>query len=224
MRVQLAGVTKRYGAQVVLDQVTSDDRPARAGRSRRPERRRQVDAAPDRRRASSCPDEGVVSRAPESADGRLSRAGAARVPGESIIDDARRVERASSSAERELEDRADALARARVSGGSLLPRRSSGSSRSGCATSRHRARTVCADLGLGVDRRPRARRPLGRRGRPRRPGGDPPLAVRRAPARRADERPRLRRPRAAGGLPRGLSRRASSLVSPRPRALLDAEP
>ena len=45
--------------------------------------------------------------------------------------------------------------------------------------------------------RPRGRAALGRRGRAARAGGDPALALRRAPARRADERPRLRRARAA---------------------------
>ena len=80
----------------------------------------------------------------------------------------------------------------------------------------------------GGDFEPRARRPapssgststsiagsggaLGRRGGTRRAGGDPPLALRRPPARRADERPRLRRARATRGRSsRRIAARSSS--------------
>ena len=68
------------------------------------------------------------------------------------------------------------------------------------------------------------RRPLRRRAKPSRSGLDPARALRRLPARRADERPRLRRPRAARALPaqarRGLRRRLARPRVPRP----DGEP
>ena len=51
MRVQLAGVARHHGSHVVLDGVDLKRRPAQPCRPRRPKRGRQVDAAPDPRRA-----------------------------------------------------------------------------------------------------------------------------------------------------------------------------
>ena len=60
----------------------------------------------------------------------------------------------------------------------------------------------CSTTSASAGARPRARDALGRRGGPRRARGDPARALRRVPARRADEQPRLRGPRPARALPR----------------------
>ena len=79
------------------------DRPEGTHRARRPERCRQVDAAADRGRAWRSPTRASVTRAPDAADRRLSRAGARREAGESVLDDARPAH-GRRGAERELED------------------------------------------------------------------------------------------------------------------------
>ena len=76
MRLSLDGVTKSYGARLVLDKVACR-RPAQPPRPRRPERRRQVDAAPPPRRLEE-PDAGTVVRDARDAARRLPRAGAGR--------------------------------------------------------------------------------------------------------------------------------------------------
>jgi ATPase subunit of ABC transporter with duplicated ATPase domains len=148
MRVQLAGVAKHYGAQVVLDQVNLTLGPrARVGL-----------VGPNGVGKSTLlrilagtetADEGVVSRAPERlAVGYLEQE-RAPVSGESVVEAlARRT--GVSDAERELEASADALARSATN-----------SDRYAVALERFlalggadfdaRAQTACAELGLGVD-------------------------------------------------------------------------
>jgi ATPase subunit of ABC transporter with duplicated ATPase domains len=148
MRVQLAGITKSYGAQVVLDRVTLTVGPrARIGL-----------VGPNGVGKSTLlrllagvelPDHGAVSRAPESLTvGYLEQERRAE-PGESII--ATLGRRAGTlSAERELEDAAGALARGEVA----EERYSHALERYlalGGADFEARARTVCADLGLDID-------------------------------------------------------------------------
>ena len=148
MRVQLADITKSYGAQVVLDRVTLAVGPrARIGL-----------VGPNGVGKSTLlrllagvelPDDGAVSRAPESLTvGYLEQERRAE-PGESII--ATLGRRAGTfGAERELEDAAGALARGEVA----EERYSHALERYlalGGADFEARARTVCADLGLDID-------------------------------------------------------------------------
>ena len=149
MRVQLAGVAKHYGAQVVLDQVSLTVGPrARVGL-----------VGPNGVGKSTLlrilagietPDEGVVSRAPERLTVGYLEQERAAVSGESVVEAlARRT--GVLKAERELEASADALARsasaadALLGGARALPRARRR------RTSTPRARTACAELGLGVD-------------------------------------------------------------------------
>jgi ATPase subunit of ABC transporter with duplicated ATPase domains len=148
MRVQLADITKSYGAQVVLDRVTLAVGPhARIGL-----------VGPNGVGKSTLlrllagvesPDDGVVSRAPESLTvGYLEQEPRVQ-PGESII--ATLGRRAGVlGAERELEDPSGALAR-----GELAEERYSSALECylalGGGDFEARARTVCADLGLDVD-------------------------------------------------------------------------
>jgi ATPase subunit of ABC transporter with duplicated ATPase domains len=152
MRVQLTGVTKHFGAQKVLDQVTLTVGPqARIGL-----------VGPNGVGKSTLlrmlagldePDEGSVSRAPENVTaGYLPQERRAR-EGETLLEAlARRT--GVSAAERELKEAAAALAR-----------REPAESRYAAALERFlalgggdfepRARTTCAELGLAVDlRRP----------------------------------------------------------------------
>jgi len=152
MRVQLTGVTKHFGAQKVLDQVTLTVGPqARIGL-----------VGPNGVGKSTLlrmlagleePDEGSVSQAPENLTaGYLPQERRAR-EGETLLEAlARRT--GVSAAERELEEAAAALAR-----------REPAESRYAAALERFlalgggdfepRARTTCAELGLAVDlRRP----------------------------------------------------------------------
>jgi ATPase subunit of ABC transporter with duplicated ATPase domains len=152
MRVQLAGVTKHFGAQKVLDQVTlTVGRQARIGL-----------VGPNGVGKSTLlqilagleePDEGSVSRAPENLTaGYLPQERRAR-ESETLLDAlARRT--GASAAERKLEDAAAALAR-----------REPAESRYAAALERFlalgggdfeaRARATCGELGLSVDlRRP----------------------------------------------------------------------
>src|SRR6188474_356714 len=153
MRVQLADITKSYGAQVVLDRVTlAVARRARIGL-----------VGPNGVGKSTLlrlvagvesPDDGVVSRAPESLTVGYLEQERRVEPGESII--ATLGRRAGVlGAERELEDAAGALARGEVA----EERYSQALERYlalGGADFEARARTVCADLGLDVDlERPR---------------------------------------------------------------------
>jgi ATPase subunit of ABC transporter with duplicated ATPase domains len=148
MRVQLAGIAKHYGAQVVLDQVSLTLGPrARVGlvgpngigKSTLLRILAGIETA----------DEGVVSRAPERLTVGYLEQERAPVSGESVVEAlARRT--GVSDAERELEASADALARS-----------STNSDRYAVALERFlalggadfdaRARTACAELGLGVD-------------------------------------------------------------------------
>ena len=214
MRVQLADITKSYGAQVVLDRVTLAVGPrARIGL-----------VGPNGVGKSTLlrllagaelPDEGVVSRAPESLTVGYLEQERRVEPGESII--ATLGRRAGAfGAERELEDAAGALAR-----GEVAEERYSARARALSGARRCRLRGTSANR---VRRpwprhRPRthSRRPVRRGGGPCRAGVDPPLSLRRAPARRADERPRLRRSRATGALPRVLRGSSDPRVA-RPRA------
>ena len=109
MRVQLAGVAKRYGAQVVLDQVSLTLGPrARVGL-----------VGPNGVGKSTLlrilagietPDEGIASRAPERLTVGYLEQERAAVSGESVVEAlARRT--GVLKAERELEASADALAR-----------------------------------------------------------------------------------------------------------------
>jgi len=148
MRVELANVAKSYGAQVVLDRVTLAVGPrARVGL-----------VGPNGVGKSTLlrlfagvesPDDGVVSRAPESLTVGYLEQERRVVPGESII--ATLSRRAGVlGAERELEDAAGALAR-----GEPAEHRYSSALEHylalGGADFEARARTVCADLGLDVD-------------------------------------------------------------------------
>ena len=89
---------------------------------------------------------------------------------------------------------------------------------------RRRARgRLSPQVGLPAGAARRAGEALSRRrGRAGRPGRDPARALRRLPARRADQRPRLRRARAAGALPR--RRRRPRSCSSRTTATLLAAP
>ena len=206
MRVSLAGVAKHRGAQVVLDQVTLTLGPqTRAGL-----------VGPNGVGKSTLlrivagleePDEGTVSRAPTRATvGYLEqeRLGV----GESVLETlARRT--GVLAAERELEQSATELARderAEDRYAAALERFLA----LGGGDFDARARTTCAELGLGARPRARAPRPLGRREGEGRARGDPALPLRPPAPRRADERPRPGRPRAAGALPLWLRRRRSS--------------
>jgi ATPase subunit of ABC transporter with duplicated ATPase domains len=148
MRVQLAGVGKHYGAQVVLDQVTLMIGPrARVGL-----------VGPNGVGKSTllrivagaeAPDDGVVTRAPDGLTiGYLEQERVA-APRESVLETlARRT--GVMDAERELERSADELARTAAAS----DRYSAALERFlalGGADFDARARTACAELGLGVD-------------------------------------------------------------------------
>jgi ATPase subunit of ABC transporter with duplicated ATPase domains len=148
MRVQLADVTKQYGPQLVLDQVTLTIGPrARIGL-----------VGPNGVGKSTLlrivagleePDRGVVSRAPARLTvGYLEQERAAD-PGESVLETlARRA--GVTTAERELEDSARELAQGVDAGdrySAALERLLS----LGGADFHARARSVCADLGLALD-------------------------------------------------------------------------
>jgi ATPase subunit of ABC transporter with duplicated ATPase domains len=148
MRVQLAAVTKQYGAQLVLDQVTLTIGPrARIGL-----------VGPNGVGKSTLlrvvagleePDRGVVSRAPaRSTVGYLEQERAA-ASGESVLETlARRA--GVTTAERELEDSARELAQGVDAGdrySAALERLLS----LGGAGFHARARSVCTDLGLALD-------------------------------------------------------------------------
>ena len=214
MRVQLANIAKSHGAQVVLDDVTLTVGPRSriglvgpngVGKS-------TLLADPRRARGAGPRDRGAFTR---DAHGRVPRAGAPRRAGESVL---RALAQRTGvlAAERELEDSAAALAR-----GERADERYSRALDALRRAGRRRLRAT----GAGRLRRPRARRrprsrpgrTLGRRVRARRACGDPPLALRRPPPRRADERSRLRRARAAGVVPRHVPRRARRRLA-RPRA------
>ncbi len=213
MRVQLTGVSKHFGAQKILDRVTLTVGPhARIGL-----------VGPNGSGKSTLlrllagleePDAGGVSRAPQDVTaGYLPQERGGR-EGETLLESlARRT--GVAAAERELEDAAQALAR-----------REPAESRYAAALERFLAlgggdfeARARVDLRRARPRR-RARpalvRALRRRGRSRRACLDPALALRPAPARRADERPRLRRPRPARALPRRVRGRARRRVA-RPR-------
>jgi ATPase subunit of ABC transporter with duplicated ATPase domains len=148
MRVQLAGVAKHYGAQVVLDQVSLTVGPrARVGL-----------VGPNGVGKSTLlrilagietPDEGVVSRVPERLTVGYLEQERAAVSGESVVEAlARRT--GVLKAERELEASADALAQS----ASAADRYSVALERFlalGGADFHARARTACTELGLGVD-------------------------------------------------------------------------
>jgi ATPase subunit of ABC transporter with duplicated ATPase domains len=148
MRVQLAGVAKHYGAQVVLDQVSLTIGPrARVGL-----------VGPNGVGKSTllrivagieAPDEGVVSRAPERLTVGYLEQERAAVSGESVVE-ALAQRTGVLGAERELEASADALARS----ASASDRYSVALERFlalGGADFHARARTACTELGLGVD-------------------------------------------------------------------------
>jgi hypothetical protein len=140
MRVQLADITKSYGAQVVLEDVDLTIGPARADRSSSGRRRRQVDPAAARRRGRARPI-AARQRARRLADRRLPRAGAPASSRESPSS-TRSAADGCPRRRAELEDAAGALAR-RESATSATPVRSSGSSRSEAATSsRERGRSA----------------------------------------------------------------------------------
>ena len=213
MRVQLAGVAKQYGAQVVLDQVTFTIGPrARiglvgpngVGKSTLLEILAGVEQ----------PDGGTVSRAPERLTVGYLEQERGAVPGESVIETLSR-RTGIAQAEHELEESASALAQ----GAEANDRYSSALERFlslGGGDFQMRARSVCAELGLGARPRTRAHGPLRGRSRASRACGDTPLAIRPAPARRAHERPRLRRARAPRAVSRRVSRRARRRLA-RPR-------
>jgi ATPase subunit of ABC transporter with duplicated ATPase domains len=148
MRVQLAGVAKHYGAQVVLDQVSlTIGARARVGL-----------VGPNGVGKSTLlrilagietPDDGVVSRAPERLTVGYLEQERTAVSGESVLGAlARRT--GVVEAERELEASADAFARSVAAS----DRYSAALERFlalGGADFDARARTACAELGLGVD-------------------------------------------------------------------------
>ena len=206
MRVQLAGVGKQHGAQVILDEVTLTIGPrARIGlvgpngvgkttllrivAGHEPTRRRNRDACTRAADAS-----GTSRRSGTSSTAHPCSTSLARRAG---IEDAERELEASARALAEGEDAEDRYATALDRLVAL-----------GAESFEARARATCADLGLGVDLDRELVGPLRRRGGAGRARRHPALALRRAAPGRADERPRLRRPRAARAVPRRLSRRA----------------
>ena len=142
MRVSLAGVAKSYGAQPVLDRVDLTLGAAFAARRRRPERGRQVDAAR------------LLAGIEEPDGGRVERdAGHTHARGtcrrSTTADRARRCSRTSHAAPVSPPQTRKCSDTARLEPGCLL----------GClerylalggADLEHRARTVCAELGLPV--------------------------------------------------------------------------
>ena len=148
MRVQLAGVGKQHGAQLILDQVTLTVGPqARIGL-----------VGPNGAGKSTLlrlvarlerPDSGTVSWAPESLTVGYLDQERLLEPGESIL--AVLARRAGvAAAEQELEEAAQALAR----GDEANDRYSIALDRVvalGAHDFEARARAMCADLGLGVD-------------------------------------------------------------------------
>ena len=149
MRVQLADVSEELRRAGRSRSGHAHRRPAGAHRTRRPERCRQVDAAPDRgrRRVARRRSRQSCSRV---ADGRLSRAGATCRARESIL--ATLARRAGVlGAERELEDAAGALARGERRGATGTPQALERYLALGGGDFEARARTMCAELGLDVD-------------------------------------------------------------------------
>ena len=203
MRVSLAGVVKSYGAQPVLDRVDltlgPHSRLGVVGPQRAPASRRCFACSPGSRSRTR----GASSAAPATLTAGYLPQEHDRRPGETLLAYlARRTGVAAAEADVAAAHRAswepDALrGRARA-----LPRARR-------RRPRAPARTVCAELGLPVSLEQETDDALGRRGGPCGARRDPALALRPAPARRADERPRLRRARAARALPRRLPRAAS---------------
>jgi ATPase subunit of ABC transporter with duplicated ATPase domains len=149
MRVQLAGVGKQHGAQVILDQVTLTIGPqARIGL-----------VGPNGVGKTTLlrilaglelPDSGTVSRAPaELTVGYLDQERVLEA-GESILDVlARRA--GVTGAEQELEEAAHALARGEGGAGDRYAIALDRLVALGVHDFEARARATCADLGLGVD-------------------------------------------------------------------------
>ena len=148
MRVQLAGVGKHYGAQVVLDQVTLTIGPkARIGlvgpNGVGKTTLLRIIAGHEQ------PDAGTVSRAPERLTIGYLEQERRQEPGASVLTTlACRV--GITDAERELEDSARALAEG-VSAGDRYATALDRLVALGAADFDARARATCAELGLGVD-------------------------------------------------------------------------
>ena len=187
MRVSLAGVVKSYGAQPVLDRVDLTLGP----------RSRLGVVGPNGAGKSTLlrllagieePDEGSVERTPATLSAGYLPQEHDRRPGETLFSYlARRTGVADADAE-------VAAAQRKVEPGRLLGRAGA------LPRARRRRPRAPGEDGLRRARSAGLARPgddhaLGRRGRPRGARRDPALALRRAPARRADERPRLQRPR-----------------------------
>jgi ATPase subunit of ABC transporter with duplicated ATPase domains len=148
MRVQLAGVSKHYGAQKILDQVTLTLGPhARVGLVGP----NGVGKSTLLEILAGCvqPDGGVVSRSPANATvGYLEQERDADAS-ESVLETlARRT--GVATAERELEESADALARG-AGGGDRYSAALERFLALGAGDFEARARTTCAELGLAVD-------------------------------------------------------------------------
>jgi ATPase subunit of ABC transporter with duplicated ATPase domains len=157
MRARLAGITKSYGAQVVLEDATLEIGPrARVGlvgpngTGKSTLLRLLAGAeAPDRGRVAIDPPRSTVAYLPQEPDAR---------PGETLHERLARLT-GVAAAERELEDAADALRRgARDSAGDSPQALSDGYDTAlarflalGGGDFDARAAAVCAQLGLGVD-------------------------------------------------------------------------
>ena len=209
MRVQLAGVGKHHGAQVILDQVTLTIGPkARIGlvgpNGVGKTTLLRIVAGHEQ------PDAGTVTRAPERLTvGYLAQE---RAPerGQSVLESlARRAgierRRARARGRPRAHSRRGLAADDRYCGRARPARRARGRELRGARP---------GDLRRARPRRrsrPGARRPVRRRGGARRARGDPALPLRPPAPRRADQRPRLRRARAARAVPRArIEARSSS--------------
>ena len=207
MRVQLAAVTKRYGAQVVLDQVDLTIGPhARLGV-----------VGPNGVGKSTLlrilagveePDAGSVARAPAwLTAGYLAQERLRRRAGS-----AARHARAADRRRRGGARARRGVRRRSPTGGAAEERYSAALERFlalGGGDFEARARTVCADLGLSVDLDQSADTLSGGERATGGAGRDPAVPLRPAAARRADERPRPRRARAARAVPRRVRRARS---------------
>ena len=189
-------ISKSFGAVQVLDRVSLAVGAGRPRRDRRPERHRQVDAAPRSWPASRSPTAaGSCARGRSATCRRSPRRGPARrcsPTSRGAPASARRATSSTRSARGSATSPswprryADALDRFLALGGGDFDARAGGRARRGRPGGRARRR---------------GRPPLRRRGGPRRARRDPARPLRRLLPRRADEQPRLRRARAARALP-----------------------